>query len=351
MSFLLKLFSIITIFLVVSNNSYAHVNFDKTSTHKVKKNESISTILFQKKLLPLYGKSGTIEKTLKLNPHISKRKNYRIYPSEVVVLPVFIQKSKESAERTVADLNQESTENNMAVETEETNVIEESEDKEVATSPAQDNFTASTKFSAEVNLGWMSVSTQDESFFNSTEARVLSDTNYGLALKHELALDEKWSVYSKLNLNSISFQSNDTVDLSRKKFFTTDFSFGIQKFKNYSFDIQMKNYFYLSSLTSQKILISKILIPAIGASYNHKLPSFKKANFSGLVKGHILLPRSETGRKTKASYGLGYELQMDLLNQSYVLGYTLDQIKIESTSKNDTKSQNIYWGYIWRMKE
>lgn len=65
----------------------------------VKKNETISGLLKAHELNPIYGKNGSLQQTLKLNPNLKKRPNL-IFVGEKIVLPIStIESSFELAEQ------------------------------------------------------------------------------------------------------------------------------------------------------------------------------------------------------------------------------------------------------------
>jgi hypothetical protein len=54
--------------------------------HVVRSGETLSNILYDLNLKPIYGKHGTLKEALLLNPKINNRKDYKVYPGEKIKL-------------------------------------------------------------------------------------------------------------------------------------------------------------------------------------------------------------------------------------------------------------------------
>ncbi|APJ03765.1 hypothetical protein [Silvanigrella aquatica] len=74
----------LTMVTLFANNSFANENYIE---YKVQKNDTITTILKTHSLRPIYGKDGSLEEVLKINPHTKETNGDLIYVGEILRLP------------------------------------------------------------------------------------------------------------------------------------------------------------------------------------------------------------------------------------------------------------------------
>lgn len=62
------------------------MNMSRANDYIVKKGDTLTSILYEKNLRPVYGKDGTLAETLKLNPKIKLSGGNKIFPNMKIVL-------------------------------------------------------------------------------------------------------------------------------------------------------------------------------------------------------------------------------------------------------------------------
>lgn len=313
--------------------------------HVVTKGETLSTILYHLKLKPIYGKDGTLKETLQLNPNVSKRKDYRIFPGEKIKLAT-------------TDLADQSKISNNEIPLESAPNVEVSKLPKIVSEPTtlpqpihstvdrlpSDEFKQSFYWKLGPALSWKALTSTDENVFRQSNIKAISQTCYGGAATYGMRFEENLEIYSRISLEKVPFQNDNSLNLTQRNFLSTSFSFGGVFQKKYAFELGMDDQFFLTSSTSNSIEIKKITLPRVNFSYSQSLYQNKKATIGALLSGRAILPRSTSELQTKLGFGAGAEFQFKLMNQSFGIGYDYNILKSQS---NTTNSQNIFWKYLW----
>jgi hypothetical protein len=85
-NYLHLLVSIIGMLIAFNINIFAFAK-NEYIEYKVEKNDTLSKILKSHSLKPIYGKNGSLEEVLKLNPKKQKNRGNYILPGEIILLP------------------------------------------------------------------------------------------------------------------------------------------------------------------------------------------------------------------------------------------------------------------------
>lgn len=302
----------------------------------IKKNDTLTDVLYAKKLRPIYGKHGTLSKILKLNPHLRSHRGNKIFPDTKIVfaegeMPVrMIAESGELAKSILASQIQTPGQ----------------EQKESFKPPASsvDDFKQTFYWNASPSISWKNLTSTDENFYRRSSIQALSDTSYGASFLYGMRFEENVDIYSSFFLESVNFAQDNSINLIKKKFISSRFGVGGAYKKNWLLEIAMNDEFFLTSPNSSTVEIKKVTLPEIRSSYIKSFYQYKEAELSYQMGGNLIFPRSSPEVDSHFSFGVGGALEAKLRNQSFRIGLDLNYLKAEG---NSTNSQNIYWKYTW----
>lgn len=323
---------IISIVIVSMNISRAN-----DYTYIVKKDDTLTSILYEHNLKPIYGKKGTLAETLRLNPTLKLNGNEnKILPNMKIILVNNAIPDQQINKHTEVETNLElSVDNSNNVP-----VIEQTPGDR----HPSDDFIQSFYWSLTPSLSWKNLSSTDDNAFRSSKIDALSNTNYGIGFSYGMHFEEDLDVYSRLAVESVRFIEDSAIKLEKKDFLASRFNVGIAYKKNWYLEIGMNDEFYLTSPAASLVEVKKVSLPEFKLGFQKDFYQYRNAKLAYLLSGTSILPRSTPGFESKFSYGLGVGLEAKLKNQSFVLGYDLKFLK---ASSNSTDNHSIYWNYIW----
>ena len=298
--------------------------FSNELIHIVKTNETLSGILYKKKLGPIYGKSGNLKKILELNPQIKKSRGNKIYPGMAITL---FEENKSSP----------SISDNLAT----TGAIPLINIPERTPS---DDFKQEFYWKISPTLSWKNLSANDESTSQRSTIVATSDTNFGAELNYGMHFQEDLNIYSHLSVESVKFSEDSSIRLLKKQFITTAFGVGLFYKGNWLADLSISDQLFLTSPNSSSVEIQKVLLPQFKGAYLKDFYYYRNAKLAYSISGVALFPKTASTIKSKLGYGGGFSLEAKLHNQSFQIGY--DKLFLKATN-NSTDSQNIYWKYTW----
>ena len=297
--------------------------------------DTISGILFALNLKPIYGKRGLLKETLQLNPQVKNRLDYKIFPGERIKIPLVVEEKN----------------NSFLLNSNETKALSEGSPASVYPAPDMrvpiDDFKQGFSWKIAPSLSWKALTSKDENIFRQSNIQVLSQTNYAAAITYEMHFEENLDFYSRVFLESVSFQSDNSISLVRNNFLSTSFAFGGFFEKKYGLELGMDNQFFLTSSASKSIEIKKVTLPKVNFGYSKVLYQNRQSLVRAIFSGRAFLPRSSSELQTKLGFGAGAEFQFKLLNQSFGICYDYNVLKSQS---NTTNSQNISWKYLWETQ-
>ena len=307
----------------------------------VKKGDTLSNILFAKKLFPIYGHGGSLAQVLKLNPDIRQGGGNKIFPKMKIVLsntksPEKILSSDIKYQTNIRPTN---LENDLG----EKENIPTSKETTAERLPS-DNFKQIFYWELSPILSWKSLSSADENIYQKSKVNALSSTNYGIGIAYGMHFEENIDIYSKLSLESVSFSQDQSINLLQKKFIASRFGVGVAYERKWMLELAMSDEFFLTSPSLSNIAIKKVTLPELKVTYMKDFYQYRNARLSYAVSANAFLPKKSPDVDSTFSYGVGAALEAKLHNQAFQVGYDLNLLKAIG---NSTNSQNIYWKYIW----
>lgn len=313
------------------------------SIYIVKSGDTLSSILYAKNINPIYGKSGALKKVLKLNPQISTMKGHKIFPDMKIVLIDF-PTSDEIAKLQNSSLTVQETPLVETLNSTDSPNHNNQENKINIERLPSDDFKQSFFWQASPILSWRNLSSIDENAYRSSKVESLSNISYGADVLYGMHFAPGFDITSKLSLESVSFIEDSSIKLQEKSFITGRFAMGVLYAKKWSFELAMKDEFFLTSPNLLSVAIKKVTLPEVKTSYLKAFYDYRQAQLSYLVSGSAYLPRTSPDVKATLGYGVGGELQAKLHNQSFAFGYDYNFLR---ATNNSTNEQKIYWKYIW----
>ncbi len=299
--------------------------------HIVKKGETLSDILYQKNIRPLYGKRGAVKKALILNPNIIASQGDKLFPGMRIRLIYRL------------PANDYVSEKQLEI------VIE----KPVAEIPLLsdrapgDDFNQSFYWELAPSLSWKNISSTDENVFSNSKIDALTDMNYGIDLTYVMHFSEDVDVYSSLSLELVRFMEDKSISLVKKNFLATRFNMGVLYNKKWTFEIGMNDEFFLTSPGASRVEVKKVALPEIKSGYRNDFYQYRNAKLRYLLSATAVLPKTTPDVNSKLGFGFGAGIEANLKNQSFVIGYDIKYLK---ASGNSTDNHNIFWNYIWKTQ-
>ncbi len=312
-------------FLIIGALSFSAVH---AVTYIVQKGDTLSAILYEKNFKPIYGKSGSLAKTLLLNPKVDRVGHY-IYPGQKILLV------------------DEEVQNAIPLA-----LVEEKNEREKEVVPVSKNdsrsmastFDQSFFWSVSPTVSWKSLSSKDSNLLQNSKVTALSDMNYGASFTYGMSFSESVDIYSKIALEVTRFSSESDLRLIKKNYLASAFSFGLAYNKNWQFEAMMNDEFFLTSPSAKTVDIKKVSLPEFKAGYRNDLYQFQEASLLYNLAAKVILPRDAQGIDAELGYGGSAGIEAKLRNQSFHIGFEYTTLK---ASGNSTDLENIFWKYSW----
>lgn len=247
--------------------------------HIVKRGETLSRILLNKKLKPIYGDAGSIESTLALNPSLKKSLGNKILPGQGIILPTHEEPIMSSVEEVSVKVEEDSNFTPAVVEVKST-------EPEWPVSSVK----------AGLGLEYLRFDTTDTQ--TNKSAQLLSEASPIASLRWTIHWSEKSQLYFEGSYQRYSIKKSDpAIDFVDRTGGLTSFGagagkkFGEDLWVNLNLHFGQDLFFFSPTATSLKTERLMITSPSISAKY----PLLKKSRFSlGLEGEYGLLLKSES---------------------------------------------------------
>ena len=163
-----------------------------TIVYNVKKNDTLSSILYRNNLKPIYGKKGTLVQVLKINSKVKLSDGgNKIYPGMKIILPYIGQDDEKRL----------------------------TNDSYINHRTPGDDLEQSFYFKVEPALSWKNVSSKDENPSRTSKITALTNMNYGVSLAYGMHFDRSIDVYSSLFMEYVRFIDDSSIFLEKRNFF------------------------------------------------------------------------------------------------------------------------------------
>ena len=321
---------------------------DDDIVHIVQKGETVSDILFNRNIGPIYGKRGALNAIRHLNPHLKGREDGKVYPGDVVLIKhrslqiSFVSKE----ESTGKDFLQKVSVQEQIHFTKENVVVKEKE-KTIRSIANEDSFEQKSYWSFVPSVYWQTLDAVHENIYRRSELHSYSTNNYALSILSGRHLSENVDFYSRVSLNFSNFQLGEGEQVVSRKYTTSSFYIGTKLHQKYQFELGMEEKFYLVSSNYANADIKKLKVPKFSAGYSADLLQYHQAVVSAGFNAKGYLPKKSASIEAKTGYGVGAELKMQYSNQEIAVGLDQDFLKAQG---NTTDSQSLFLKFTWDMQ-
>jgi len=293
----------------------------------VKEGDTLSIILYQNKIRPIYGRNGMLEEVLKLNPEMRNSKGDRIIPGEKIILVKM------------------PTEQRVKVVEEPVASVEPSKiEKKIETRYISNIFEQFFYWQISPVVSWKELTATDSNASQNSKARVLSDMSYGAGVVYGMRFNPELDIYSRVFVETVNFSSDNSIIILKKNVITTYLGVGTVYKKRWQLEVGMGDELFLTSPNAVSVEIKKVTLPQVKTIFKDDFYQFQEATLAYAFSGRALLPRKASGINPEFSYGAGIGLEAKFRNQSFYIGYEESFLKTDS---NSTDSKNILWRYTW----
>lgn len=258
--------------------------------HIVKKGETLSAILLNKKLKPIYGDNGSINSTLSLNPSLQKRKGNKILPGQKILIP-----TEEPIMSSVEE---------VSIKVEETKNFTPVVVETRTTGPEW----PVSSVRAGLGLEYLRFDTTDNQTKKS--AQLLSEASPIASLRWTIHWSEKSHFYFDGSYQRYSIKKADSeIDFVNRSGGLVSFGagagrkFGEDLWVNLNLHFGQDLFFFSPSATSLKTERLMIASPSLSAKY----PLLKKSRFSLGLEGEYGMLLQNKSDEIKAKNGSFFE--------------------------------------------
>jgi hypothetical protein len=200
----------------------------ESTIHIVKKDETLSEILYNLNLRPVYGKKGYLAIVLAQNKY--KIKKHKIFPGNRIVLPV-LEGNAPKAKEHVLEIKEQVSKSEAP--TLEVATPSKAPASLPPTDPSQPTIIKEdheqyyfVRFSPQIS--WMKVIANDSNAYQISEISALSKANPGGLLNFGIQVREDIKLHAFSYLSGVNFYENDTYTLSKSSFFRQTYGLGAE---------------------------------------------------------------------------------------------------------------------------
>jgi hypothetical protein len=302
--------------------------------HLVQKSENLSTILYNLNLKPIYGKHGTLNKVLALNPKINNKKNNIILAGQEIRLfpTVAVADSNVNLSKAISEKPQvQSLEITRSISSEES---------------AQFVF-----FKLRPQVSWMKITSNNSNEIQNASVSSSTKSILGIAGQIGINLSEKFSLELFSEFSTMRFYGNNRYYVSKSKAQRENYGFsGTYQLSSES-SLKMSAGFYDEFfLTVNRPLIIDIeqsQLPEISVEYRKVLKQYSNVVVDAGLFGKIILPYNNQLINGKLGSGLGGDVVFKIRNKGIRFFYNYSDIK--ATNKS-SKAHELGWSLIYEGK-
>ncbi|MGZ3790263.1 MAG: hypothetical protein ACXVLQ_17150 [Bacteriovorax sp.] len=311
-----------------------------TVSYKVKKGDTLSRVLRHHGIRPLYGESGFIKLTIKLNEGKIRKNGNFVRIGEIIQL----QLSKESDKKvaTISPTQQETALEKKAEIEIKSDIIADEEIKRFRA--PSDEFPYS-RFVYSPHLAFLRVDSTNDVKFGGSSVTALSKRGVGLDLAWHIFYDDRFSFFGFGSLDYFSFYNDPNYSLNNSSI--THLHFGAGGSLNHSPDLKftsrasLREVSFLDIRSPTTVSLESISVPEIEMGFEKTV--FIKKQLKGIWGAHLsgLLPSSRGSYKSKWGHGLGSSFEVIHQEKALFLDYDLRSLSVNEI-KN--KEQSIVFG-------
>lgn len=298
-----------------------------------KHGETISDILFQNGLGPIYGKKGLLNQVLLLNPKLKKKLGNKIYPGEKIRLPqnalsvakVEAPKSESTGKTLEPELNKNS----------ESDIDHE-----------QYIF-----YSLSPQVSWLKAVSASIDQYQISEVSALSKAIPGVLGTYGMKIKDNLSVHTFVSLADVKFYRDERYRLTRDSFFRSSYGLGVDyrldSVNRFSLSGGFFDEFFLTMSDSSTINIETAQFPEIHWGYRRLLGEYKKVSFDSGIWGKFIIPYKVSSIDGKLGFGIGGDFLLKFKEKGLRFFYNFSNAKGANKS---TRTHELGWNIVFEGK-
>jgi hypothetical protein len=291
--------------------------------YKVKAGDTLSDILFELEIGPIYGKKGFQNLSARINNLPFNGDKIRI--GDVLRFPATVSK------RTIAsDLS---------------NIPSEKapESKEHTEAKADKSF---QHFIASFKLSRLNFDSDSNDFFQHSRLKTYSKPVPSLQLTHEIHWDEHFKILAFAEISSVGLYPDSQIKFEKTNFTRNNFGAGFGYSTNWS-KTELRGGFYdevfFAFTSPNSVTVDVISVPEIQLSHVQILKKNKTLDFSLGLNAKTILPQKSGSLEGKSGYGAGAQIFVGSKKRSLNLFYNMTQANAQA---NQTIISEIGIGYV-----
>lgn len=284
-----------TKFLICLTCILGFIDLCLAEIYTVKKGDTLSKILKDKKLLPVYGVNGTIVKIVKINSFLQKSGGHIIYPGMKLNLDI---------ENNQSELG---TQTSVSVFTPNTIGDNQQKNQNQEHTLTDNHISSRSDFAFAIVSEFERIKTTGEGA--GFKADMLSDLSKGFRLSWGQIWGEKFKSSLNYQVIKVNIQESDSekVKMINKSNSITQFQLGTQY--EFSSGLKFINFFSYGEklvgrfINSSTFSIDKFLAPMISIGVDYKIYQIDSLTINGMVSLSALLPATQEGYESRLSMG------------------------------------------------
>ena len=320
--------------------------------HIVRRGETLSNILYNLNLEPIYGKNGALKEALLLNPKISIRKNYKIYPGEKIKLSIVNLDNKNILTEKNGHLleNHETRLGEVQVNPKETENLE-SKPTILVNQVDREQFIF-MRLSPQIS--WLKATSTNTNQYQNSQISALSKANPGALGAFGINVSENFNVQAFAYLSEVNFYQDEQYNLPKSSFVRQAYGlaseYRLDPKNRFSLRAGFFDEFYLTMNDTTTINIETAQIPEIHWGYRRILGQYKNVTLDSGIFGKFIIPYSASTINGRFGYGLGGDFLLMLKNKGLRFFYNYSDAKALNKS---TQTFELGWNIVFegRMYE
>lgn len=303
------------------------------STYLVKDGDTLSQILIDANIKPIYGKKGSLKTAIEMNRAILKKRGNLIHEGQIILLP--------------------DGKTDLAIETESISPSREIAQEEVVVVPVpvpvvanyveevghSQDFSQSSYFKISPRFSYVAINTKNDQLGGSDISN-LTQSAPGIKGEWRVVLTPKTSISFFGTYDRLSFYKDTNYSLTDTSFSRIGFGIGGDTALNNEswlrYSLQMNQNYFLESLSLTNIQMRSINQGEFNLGYAHNFWSFGKVMSSWGVGAIVMLPSSRDQYNAKLGYGFKVDTSLGFLSKEFQASYTQKFYKVNNT-KNQSK--------------
>jgi hypothetical protein len=290
------------------------------SSYQIKKGDTLSGILFKKKLKPIYGKNGYLKKTIQFNKSIIRKNGSFIRIGDIIQIPE----------------NHLKETHLLAKKIEVTKPV--AAPVYVQRNPSDEYPFSYFKLSP--HFSFLRIDSTNPTGFGGSEVTLLSKKGIGINSSWNIAYDERMTYFGFASFEYFSLYSDPNYVFNHSSI--TRFHFGVGANLQSTSDLEvttkatLREVAFLDVVNPQSVNIASITLLELEAGVKKRIAV--KKSFEANIGGHFLglLPGSVGSYHSKFGFGGGVLAEIRHKEKSLELTYDYRSLKINNIKNNES---------------